>query len=272
MIGQYLTGLLKDRSWPVDRQMLNIADASRFAYLLSSTDVAAVVNAAGVVNSDRKTLFDVNAFFPAQMAKQCRELDIPLVYLSSGRVFNGKGSVPYVESDPPDPIDDYGLSKYLGEKFVADALMGKRYFIVRMPMVLGYRAVHPEGMLVTRLLELAKRGKPVAAAIDVYNSVVYAGDVAAAVEALIDGPEKSGIYHLTSGDGLSLYEIVNGVFRAIDAGLQVTGVPSSHFGEMRRLPRFTVLATEKTLRLPGHEAVFERFTADYMAEELFAKR
>ena len=38
------------------------------------------------------------------------------MYISTDYVFEGKGEIPYKETDKPNPVGYYGLTKYEGEK------------------------------------------------------------------------------------------------------------------------------------------------------------
>ncbi|MDP2912672.1 MAG: sugar nucleotide-binding protein, partial [Candidatus Omnitrophota bacterium] len=52
-----------------------------------------------------------------------------LLHISTDYVFDGKKNSPYIEDDPPNPLNVYGISKLAGEYYIR-ALM-ERYFIVR---------------------------------------------------------------------------------------------------------------------------------------------
>lgn len=56
----------------------------------------------------------LNTEFPLKLAKLCEQHCIPLIHISTNCVFSGKDS-DCLESDTPDAIDMYGLSKYQGE-------------------------------------------------------------------------------------------------------------------------------------------------------------
>ena len=49
--------------------------------------------------------------------KIANDLEIPLLYISTAGIFNGKKDY-YDEDDTPDPIGHYAKSKYLGEKYL----------------------------------------------------------------------------------------------------------------------------------------------------------
>ncbi len=79
----------------------------------------AVVNAVGIVKqrpSAKESIpsIEINALFPHKLAELCMAADARLIHMSTDCVFSGrKGN--YLENDPADPEDLYGMSKYLGE-------------------------------------------------------------------------------------------------------------------------------------------------------------
>ena len=56
------------------------------------------------------------------IAQICKDLNIPMVYISTAGVFDGTSSEPYTEFHKPNPINVYGKSKYEGEKIVETLL------------------------------------------------------------------------------------------------------------------------------------------------------
>ena len=61
--------------------------------------------------------YETNTASVEHAVKIANEQKIPLLYISTAGIFNGKQDV-YDESDQPDPIGHYAKSKYLGEKYV----------------------------------------------------------------------------------------------------------------------------------------------------------
>ncbi len=92
----------------------------------------AAMTSVDACEADAVAAFAVNAEAPGVLARAAAELDIPIIHLSTDYVFGGWQSVPYVETDRPDPINIYGRSKLAGEQSVAAA---RRHAIVRTTWV-----------------------------------------------------------------------------------------------------------------------------------------
>ena len=64
---------------------------------------------------DSKAAFLVNAEGVKNLAEVCKKMNIVLIHISTDYVFDGKKTEPYLEIDIPNPINEYGKSKLLGE-------------------------------------------------------------------------------------------------------------------------------------------------------------
>ncbi len=64
-----------------------------------------------------------------------KRLDIFLIHYSTDYVFDGKSNRAYRESDLPNPINAYGFSKLMGEKYIMDS--GCNYIIFRVSWVMS---------------------------------------------------------------------------------------------------------------------------------------
>jgi dTDP-4-dehydrorhamnose reductase len=85
-----------------------------------------LVNAAGYTDTEQaenepEIAEAVNVAGARAVATCAARLGVPLIHLSSAYVFDGSGSKPYRESDPPNPLGAYGGTKARGEAAVATA-------------------------------------------------------------------------------------------------------------------------------------------------------
>jgi dTDP-4-dehydrorhamnose reductase len=259
MMAQYLVRELTGNALAPSRHELDISDVEAFKEILSEEKIKVVINTAGVTKGDRETLIDVNGRYPGALARICREQDICFVFLSTARVFDGNCSLPYVESDTPYPIDNYGLSKYTGEQLVTRGSGPGEYYIFRLPMILGVRRKHPEGQILTRLINQARNTGHIQAAEDVYHSPVFAGDVAVFISRAIKERISPGLYHLTNGEGVSLYDLTREVFKNLGETATITPVPAAIFDHSAASPRYQVLGGVKMKLLAGWKEAAKRF-------------
>lgn len=85
-----------------------------------------VVNCAAYTNvedseeNDGKKPFLINADGVCVLAKLCREYGTYLIHISTDYVFDGRKKTPYTEEDKTHPLNQYGMTKLIGERGVLD--------------------------------------------------------------------------------------------------------------------------------------------------------
>lgn len=102
---------------------LDITDRPRVLACLETVRPNVVLHAAAMTRvdaceRDSASAFHVNAEGARSIAEACTHVGARLVYYSTDYVFDGRQKRPYVESDPPNPINAYGRSKLAGEQMV----------------------------------------------------------------------------------------------------------------------------------------------------------
>jgi len=81
-------------------------------------NVRIVINCIGITNKKpilENELFVVNSYFPVLLDSLCHDWLFKLIHVSTDCVFSGKKGN-YTSSENPDPVCNYGLSKYLGDQ------------------------------------------------------------------------------------------------------------------------------------------------------------
>lgn len=183
----------------------------------------------------------INAVGAGRLAECARQLNIPIIHLSTSYVFDGTQSVPYRESDPPAPLGAYGRSKLAGEQAVAAA--NPQHVILRMSWVFSAFGRN----LVTALLDQARRNSDVCVVADQIGTPAAALDVAAGINAVARsvlhgsaGPSGFGLFHMSSPDPVTPAEFATAIF---DLSAQCGGpvarvipIPSSAYSSRVQRP------------------------------------
>jgi len=76
-----------------------------------------------------ETAFKINAEGVKYLAQICKVTNTVLIHISTDYVFDGSKNEPYSELDIPNPINEYGKSKLLGEQHIQNTL--EEHFIIR---------------------------------------------------------------------------------------------------------------------------------------------
>lgn len=146
-----------------------------------------IINCAAYTNVDHCQKFPdralaVNAHGVGLIAHACERFSIFLVHISSDYIFSGEKQRPYLETDPPDPVNVYGQSKLEGEKEVSRQMVSGRFLIVRTSWVFSGHGRN----FVTWCMEQFDRGHTIRCVKDQVGAATYAPDLVQTVYALLE--------------------------------------------------------------------------------------
>jgi len=145
------------------------------------------------------------------------ELDIPLLYISTAGIFDGKKEV-YDDWDIPNPLGHYARAKYAGEVFVRENT--KRYFVCRAGWMMG-AGPKKDKKFIQKLLKQIKEGKKELHIVnDKLGTPTYTHDFAKNVKLLLK-KEFWGLYNLVSEGGTSRLEVAKELLTILDLEKQI---------------------------------------------------
>ena len=103
------------------RGQLDLTDLQSIHDLMREVRPRWVVNAAAYTAVDKaesepELAFAINSTAAETIAEEAISIGAGLIHFSTDYVFDGSKATPYVESDPPCPLNVYGRSKLAGEK------------------------------------------------------------------------------------------------------------------------------------------------------------
>jgi len=228
MLGRDLSALLCARHAVLgaDLPEVEITNLRLVRGAIQGAGLDAVIHTAALTAVDDcerrpEVAFQVNAEGTRNVAIACRESSVPLCYISTDYVFDGRKPTPYVENDAPNALNVYGASKLQGEKYVAELLPAA--WIVRTSWLFG-----PLGKnFVRAILERAGQGNPLRVVDDQFGAPTYTVDLAEKLERIVM-KGKPGIYHATNYGSCSWFEFAGEILR--QAGLShipLAAIPTS---------------------------------------------
>ncbi|HHC08660.1 MAG TPA: NAD(P)-dependent oxidoreductase, partial [Actinobacteria bacterium] len=152
-LGSAFLRLLGRRATGLTRADLDLTDLDTISQVLDRLAPELVVNCAAytavdAAEDDEATARRVNAEAVEVLARWTHRAGAKLVTFSTDYVFDGTKETPYVESDPPRPINVYGETKRAGE--VAALATDPEALVVRTSWLLS--STHPN--FVTTILRL----------------------------------------------------------------------------------------------------------------------
>lgn len=179
----------------------------------------------------------INAIGPRNLAIAAQKLDAKLIHISTDYVFDGCGTRPYVESDPPQPVSAYGRSKLMGEKFVTS--LCQKHFIIRTAWLYG------DGKnFVRTMLRLAETHDEVSVVDDQVGCPTSTEELARMIHYL-EQTEQYGLYHGVCQGQTSWADFTDEIYRLKGIKTKVNHISSEEYARMNpnaaRRPHYSVL-------------------------------
>jgi dTDP-4-dehydrorhamnose reductase len=160
-------------------------------------------------------------------------LGAPVVYYSTDYVFDGRKGEPYVESDEPSPLSEYGRTKLAGEREVREG------WIVRSSWLFGWTSHN----FVRTMLRLGAEQDEVAVVDDQRGSPTYVGHLAGATEELLELPY--GTYHVAAQGECTWAEFAEAIFEEAGLECRVRRITTEEFVRPAPRPANSVLRSER---------------------------
>jgi dTDP-4-dehydrorhamnose reductase len=218
----------------------------------------AAYTAVDKAEEERDLCYAVNVLGTRYIAQACKKIDAKMVYISTDYVFDGEKEEPYEVTDTPNPINYYGLTKYLGEQEVQKNL--DKFFIVRTSWVFGKNGNN----FVKTMLKLGQERKEIKVVCDQVGSPTYTYDLAKLLWDMIQ-TDKYGIYHATNEGYCSWYEFACEIFKV--AGMddvKVIPIKSEEYLTKAVRPKYSKLSKDKLelkgfIRLPNWKDALKKY-------------
>jgi dTDP-4-dehydrorhamnose reductase len=154
-------------------------------------------------------------------------LNIPLVYISTAGIFDGKKEL-YDDWDKPNPICHYARSKYAGEVFVKEHV--QKHLILRAGWMMG-GGPKKDKKFVQKILKQVKEGKTELNIVnDKLGTPTYTHDFARNTKVLLE-KEFWGLYNMVCCGVTSRLEVAKEMFNILNIGdkIKINEVTSEYF-------------------------------------------
>jgi len=211
MLGTDLARLCEQQGFDVkvfDLPEFDIRNPQHLKQAVAAADT--IINCAAYTNvegaeSEAELAYQVNAEAVGRLGAIVKDAGKWLLHVSTDFVFDGRLSMPYVETDLPNPINEYGKSKLAGEKLLAES--GCRHCIIRLEWTYGFA----DSNFVTKVIKLAKADKTLKVVDDQVGSPTATTEVAGVICKLLS-KKPEGTFHFASVGYVSRYEMAKFIF------------------------------------------------------------
>lgn len=245
---------------PVDRSVLNIADADQVIRFAENTAFDYCLNCAAYTAVDkaeqeRDLVFAINAQGAANLAKACTAKDAQLIHFSSDYVYHNRENRPLLETDPTTPQGVYAASKLEGDMQV----------LATDPSALVFRTswVYSSfgNNFVKTMLRLGAERGALRVVCDQIGAPTYARDIARmSLQLIQSGTAKiqAGIFNYSNEGVCSWYDFAQAIFELSGVKCTVDAIPSTAYPTPAARPAYSVLDKGKFKAAFGLEIPYWR--------------
>lgn len=246
------------------RKELDILHKSQFKQILKEYKPDIVINTAAFNNVSQCEIepikaFQTNCIAVKEMAETCYNYGIKkFITFSTDYIFNGFLSdrrspkkEPYIETDPPSPLQMYGLSKLAGEY---GSLIYSTTIIIRTCGLYGSES--GKKSFIDKIIESSFTEEKIEISNDQTISSTYTEDLSRAILKLISHPSKDSqgriqgrIYHLINEGYCTWYELTKEAFDILSIDTPIIPIDRKGFWDKVRRPLFSALKNEKAKKL-----------------------
>ncbi|MGB0882106.1 MAG: SDR family oxidoreductase [Vicingaceae bacterium] len=230
-------------------QSLNITNENEVLAIVADFKPDVIINTAAMTNvdaceTDKELCWDLNVNAVKCLIEASELNNVHLIHLSTDFVFDGE-SGPYKETDEPNPLSYYGESKYEAEKLLEASNI--KWSIARTIIVYGITENMSRSNIVLWAKEALEKGNPLTIVDDQFRSPTLAEDLAEGCW-LIAQTGKTGIYHLSGKDVMSIIELVYRVadFYNLDKSI-ITPIKSASLNQAAKRPPKTGFVLDKAM-------------------------
>jgi dTDP-4-dehydrorhamnose reductase len=188
---------------------IDITNEKKLKEILLETEPNVIINTAAMTQVDdcennRQSCDLLNVSVVEWLGEISEKIEAHLIHLSTDFIFDGiKGN--YKETDVPNPLSYYGVSKLKSEEVLINSKIS--YTILRTILVFGKVYDMSRSNIVLWVKSMLEKGKEITIVDDQFRSPTYVEDLALACKIAMDKKAK-GIFNISSNELLSVYEIV----------------------------------------------------------------
>ena len=210
IIGRHLCQSLQEKNiqfFAPSEQDLDINQHQHWETYINNCKPSIVVNTASfdklsAAEKSPSVCFKINRDTASVLAEICRTQNIPLIHISSYRVFDGQQREPYSESDAPNPVGVLAISRFQAEKQVQERC--PQHIILRFSWVVSEQG---ENVLTSILNQIIKKDI-VSVTSDQIGCPTPVEDTARVIIAIIQqvlcDAKAWGTYHYAAAETVSL--------------------------------------------------------------------
>lgn len=184
----------------------------------------------------------INVEGTRNVAQAAKAVGATLIYISTDYVFDGtKKEGLYHTDDQPNPQNEYGRTKLLGEQVVQEIL--EDYYIIRTSWVFGQYGHN----FVFTMQKLAETRDHLTVVDDQFGRPTWTRTLAEFMVFVVKEHAPYGIYHLSNDNSCSWYEFAKEILK--NTTVDVQPVDSTQFPQKAKRPQYSVMDLSKAQQI-----------------------
>ncbi len=227
---------------------LDITNKAQVEKVVAKYKPDVIINTAAMTNVDacetkREEAWALNVTAVKNFADAIADSPTLFVHLSTDFIFDGEKGSEYLETDTPNPISYYALTKWEGEKVLLQSKI--KWAVARTIIVYGIVDNMSRSNVVLWAKDALSKGQKINVVDDQFRSPTLAEDLAEGCIAIAD-KGAAGVFNLSGKETMSVLELVHHVadYWKLDKTL-VTAVKSNTLNQAAKRPPRTGFIIDK---------------------------
>ena len=224
----------------LDKEKLDITKKEAVSKFLEQKNYQYCINCAAYTNVEQaektpEKAYAVNAYGVENLAESCKENNTVLIHISTDYVFDGEKKSPYTILDKPNPINEYGKSKYQGELYIQDTIV--QHFIIRTSWLYSKKYGHNFYRTIVKKAKLVDQLRVTTEQIGCPTNTV---NLAEFIFKIIRFKNKSfGILHFCDKQSMTWYDFAKNIVTENNLSCKVK---ANNFTVLAKRPKNSILA------------------------------
>ena len=247
MLGKDLCPYLEELGMmviPTDYDNMDITNPEQTQEVIEKVHPDLIIHCAAYTNVDKaeadlETATKLNVEGVKNVAISAQKIDATMVYISTDYVFDGTKTEPYLPTDKPNPINNYGLTKYQGELEVQKHC--KKFYITRTSWLYG---IHGNNFVET-MLKQAKNDE-LNVVDDQKGCPTWTIELIQGILKLLNKPY--GIYHVCGSNSTTWYGFAREIFEQEKLNVNLKPCTTDKFPRPAKRPHYSVMENDGITR------------------------
>src|SRR5690606_28044934 len=224
----------------VDREEMDLSNPEQIIEVLTVEKPEIIISAGAYTavdkaESDQELCDAVNHIAVKTIGAWAADNNAKVIHISTDYVFDGTSETPLKETDAPDPINVYGLTKLHGEQALRAS--GANHVIIRTAWVYSTYGAN----FVKTMMRLMNEREEIGVVADQIGTPTYAHDLAQAIMQIIEAPEfVQGVYHYSNEGKISWHDFAMAVKELNGFSTKVNAIGSNAFPTPAKRPNFSL--------------------------------